>query len=299
MHDIAPDAASATGPTPATAASAAPAPGDVATVIDVDTASFDQAVLQASHERPVIVDFWAAWCGPCRQLTPMLERAVAAEEGRVVLAKVDVDANQELAARYRVQGIPQVVGFRDGVAIAQFTGVQPEPRIAAFIEDLLPTEADQAVARARASTGAAATAELERALELDPNHREAAIGLAEHLVGTDPQRALDLLTPHRPDPAAEALATRIELARAGGDVEQLRAQVAGGASDGASLLALGQALAAEGTYDEAVERLLEAVALGGESREPAREQLVRLFGLLGDSDPLVTAARPRLARALY
>ena len=268
-------------------------------IIDVDSTDFEEQVLAASHDRPVIVDFWAAWCGPCRQLTPMLERAVTAQQGRVLLAKVDVDANQQLAARYRVQGIPQVVGFRDGVAIAQFTGVQPEPRIASFIEDLLPTEADQAVARARAGTGTAAIAELERALELEPAHREAAIGLAEHLVASDPDRALSLLAPHRPDAAAESLATRIELARDGGDVDALRAQVAGGSGDGASLLALGRALAAEGSYDEAVERLLEAVALGGESREPAREQLVRLFGVLGDSHPVVTAARPRLARALY
>ena len=274
----------------------APAP---ATIIDVDSTSFEQDVLAASHEHPVIVDFWAAWCGPCRQLTPMLERAVTAQQGRVVLAKVDVDANQELAARYRVQGIPQVVGFRDGVAIAQFTGVQPEPRIAAFIEDLLPTEADQCVARARASTGAAAIAELERALELEPTHREAAVGLAEQLHEHDQDRALALLAPHRPDPAAETLATRIELARDGGDVAALRSAVHEGRADGASLLALGRALAAEGSYDEAFERLLEAVALGGDSREPAREQLVRLFGMLGDSDPRVTAARPRLARALY
>jgi putative thioredoxin len=124
-----------------------------ANVIDVDVDTFEEAVIAASHERPVVVDFWAAWCGPCRQLTPMLERAVAAQDGRVLLAKVDVDANPALAQRYRVQGIPQVVGFRDGTAIAQFTGVQPEPQLAAFIEDLLPTEADQAVARARSATG--------------------------------------------------------------------------------------------------------------------------------------------------
>lgn len=269
------------------------------TVIDVDTASFEEAVLDASHERPVIVDFWAAWCGPCRQLTPMLERQVEASQGRVLLAKVDVDANQELAQRYRVQGIPQVVGFRDGVAIAQFTGVQPEPRIASFIEDLLPTEADQAVARARSLTGPAAITELERALELDPSHREAALGLAGHLHASDPERAMALLTPYRPDPTAEAIATRIELAREGGDVDALRAQVARGDGDGATLLTLGRALAGQEEYDEALEHLLAAVALGGEVREPAREQLVRLFSLLGDDDARVHAARPRLARALF
>lgn len=268
-------------------------------IIDVDTASFEEAVLEASHEHPVIVDFWAAWCGPCRQLTPMLERQVAATEGRVVLAKVDVDANQELAQRYRVQGIPQVVGFRDGVAIAQFTGVQPEPRIASFIEDLLPTEADQAVARARSLHGVAAVTELERALELDPSHREAALGLAEQLQTSDPERAMALLTPHRPDPKAEAIATRVELAREGGDIADLRAQAARGDGDGAALLTLGRALAAEEEYDEALEHLLAAVALGGEIREPARDQLVRLFSLLGDTDPRVLAARPRLARALF
>ena len=268
-------------------------------VIDVDTTTFDEAVIAASYERPVIVDFWAAWCGPCRQLTPMLERAVADQDGRVLLAKVDVDANQGLAQRYRVQGIPQVVGFRDGTAIAQFTGVQPEPKLAAFIEDLLPTEADQAVARARSATGSAAIAELERALELDPSHREAAIGLAELLRTEDPTRALALVTPHRPDPAAEAVVTRIELARDGADVTELRARVEAGDASGDDLLALGRALAAEEAYEEAIGHLLAAVQLGGDTREPAREHLVRLFGLLGDQDPRVIAARPRLARALF
>jgi putative thioredoxin len=267
-------------------------------VIDVDTTTFEEAVIAASYERPVIVDFWAAWCAPCRQLTPMLERAVADQDGRVLLAKVDVDANQGLAQRYRVQGIPQVVGFRDGTAIAQFTGVQPEPKLAAFIEDLLPTEADQAVARARSATGPAAITELERALELDPGHREA-IGLAELLRTEDPTRALALVTPHRPDPAAEAVVTRLELARDGADVTDLRARVEAGDASGDDLLALGRALAAEEAYGEAIGHLLAAVQLGGDTREPAREHLVRLFGLLGDQDPRVIAARPRLARALF
>jgi len=268
-------------------------------VIDVDTTTFEEEVIAASYERPVIVDFWADWCGPCRQLTPMLERAVADQDGRVLLAKVDVDANQALAQRYRVQGIPQVVGFRDGTAIAQFTGVQPEPRLAAFIDDLLPTEADQAVARARSATGPAAISELERALELDPRHREAAIGLAELLRTEDPTRALALVTPHRPDPAAEAVVTRIELARDDADIASLQARVEAGDASGDDLVTLGRALAAEEAYEAAIGHLLAAVQLGGETREVAREHLVRLFGLLGDHDPRVVAARPRLARALF
>ncbi len=270
-----------------------------ANIIDVDADSFEEAVIAASHERPVVVDFWAAWCGPCRQLTPMLERAVGEQDGRVLLAKVDVDANQSLAQRYRVQGIPQVVGFRDGTAVAQFTGVQPEAKLAAFIEDLLPTEADQAVARARSATGVDAIAELERALQLDPNHREAAIGLAQLLRTEDPDRAMALIAPHRPDPAAEAVATRIELAQDGGDTTALRARVEAGDASADDHLALGRALAAEDDHEHAIEQLLIAVELGGETREPAREQLVRLFSLLGDQDPRVVAARPRLARALF
>jgi putative thioredoxin len=269
-------------------------------VVDVDEAGFQSAVLDRSHEVPVVVDFWAAWCGPCRTLGPMLEEAVAARNGEVVLAKVDVDRNQALAQAFRVQGIPQVLGFRDGKVVAQFTGVVPPPQLAAFLDELTPSEADRAVVRARALDGETRETELRRALELDPSHREAAVGLADLLVDRDPDAALDLVTSHRPDPAAEAIVTRAELARdGGGDVDALRARVDGGAADGEALLTLGRALAARGEYDEAIDRLLAAVELGGDTREPAREQLVALFGVLGDTDERVRAARPRLARALF
>jgi putative thioredoxin len=268
--------------------------------VDVDEADFQTAVLDRSHEVPVVVDFWAAWCGPCRTLGPMLEEAVAARNGEVVLAKVDVDRNQALAQAFRVQGIPQVLGFRDGKVVAQFTGVVPQPQLAAFLDELTPSEADRAVVRARALDGEARETELRRALELDPSHREAAVGLADLLVDRDPDAALDLVAPHRPDPAAEAIVTRAELARdGGGDVDALRARVDGGAADGEALLTLGRALAARREYDEAIDRLLAAVELGGDTREPAREQLVALFGVLGDTDERVRAARPRLARALF
>jgi putative thioredoxin len=274
----------------------APAP----LVVDVDEADFQTAVLDRSHEVPVVVDFWAAWCGPCRTLGPMIEQAVAARGGEVALAKVDVDRNQGLAQAFRVQGIPQVLGFRDGKVVSQFTGVVPAPQLEAFLDELAPSEADRAVVRARALDGDARESELRRALELDPGHREAAIGLAELLVDRDPDAALSLVAPHRPDPAAEAVATRVELARnGGGDVDALRARIDGGGADGEGLLALGRALAARGEYDEAIDRLLAAVELGGDTREPAREQLVALFGVLGNTDERVRAARPRLARALF
>lgn len=269
-------------------------------VFDVDTADFETAVLDRSEEVCVVVDFWAGWCGPCRTLGPMLEEAVTARGGDVVLAKVDVDANQGLAQRYQVQGIPQVIGLRDRQVVASFTGAVPATQIEQFLDDLLPSAADRAVARARALDGEAAIAALREALELDPGHREAAIGLAEFLVTDDPQAALELVRPHRPDPKAEAVATRAHLAVHGGDdVEELRARAAAGDADGAALLDLGRALAAREEHDEAIDRLLAAIELGGDCREPAREQLVALFGVLGPDDPRVHAARPRLARALF
>ena len=268
-------------------------------VYDVDTAGFPASVVERSHQQPVVVDFWAEWCGPCRTLGPLLETAVDARDGEVLLAKVDVDANQELAQTYGVQGIPRVLGFRDGQVVAQFTGVVPEDRIATFLDELMPTDADRAVARARAATGDQAVAELRLALELDPQHREAAIGLAEQIVDTDPDAAADLVRAHRPDPAAERVATRIELARHGGDVSSLQERLDRDGEDGATRLALARALAARGEHDPAIEHLLAAVALGGPSREPARDQLVKLFAVLGDDDDRVRDARPRLARALY
>ena len=268
-------------------------------VFDVDDAGFEASVLDRSHEVVVIVDLWASWCAPCRTLTPLLEDAVARRGGDVVLAKVDVDANPGVASRYGARSIPTVLGFRDGRLLQQFAGARPAPEIERFIDDLLPSEADQAVARARSSSGADAIADLRHALSLEPTHQEAAIGLAELLVEDDPDEAETLIRPHRPDPAAEAIATRVQLARSGADLASLEAKVADGHADGSTLLELGRALAADGQHDAAMDRLLAAVELGGDTREPAREQLVALFGLLGDDHPAVRDARPRLARALY
>jgi putative thioredoxin len=271
-------------------------------VLDVTDATFQAEVIDRSHTTPVVVDVWAAWCGPCRTLGPMLEAVVTARDGEVVLAKVDADTNPGVAQALRVQGIPAVFGFRDGQVVAQFTGVRPEPEIARFLDDLAPSEADRAVARARALHGDERETQLRRALDLDPGHREAAIGLAELLLDRDPVAATELVGPHRPDPAAEAIVTRAELAAGGAgdaDLASLRAAVEGGEADGTTLLELGRGLAATGAYDEALDRLLAAVELGGEAREPAREQLVALFNVLGDADPRVQAARPRLARALF
>jgi putative thioredoxin len=269
---------------------------------DVDAASWQTAVIERSHEVPVVVDFWAAWCGPCRTLGPILEQAVEARGGDVVLAKLDVDSNQQLAAQFRVQGIPAVKAFKNGQVVAEFVGAQPAPTVERFIDQLVPTPADRAVADARrllAADRQAGIARLREALELDPGHRLAAIALAEVVVDDDPDQALELVRPHRPDPAAEAVVVRAELAKAGGDADTLRERIAADAGDDASRIALARLLAAEGAHVDAVDLLLDAVRIAGEHRDEAREQLVGLFTVLGDDSDLVRATRPKLASALF
>lgn len=272
-----------------------------APVIDVDTAGFEQEVIARSHELPVVVDFWAAWCGPCRTLGPTLEAAVAARDGEVLLAKVDVDSNQQLAQAYRVQGIPAVKAFRDGQVVAEFTGAVNAAQVEQFLDQVVPSEADRLAALGAAQVDvdpAAAVEAFEQALDADGDHRAAAIGLAELLVEDDPARATALVGPHRPDPRAEAVVTRVALGDAG-DLEEAMEQARAHPDDDDRMLAYGRALAAAGHHDEAIEVLLHAIGMRGEHRDDARQQLVDLFVVLGDDDPRVRAARPRLASALF
>src|SRR5687767_8459080 len=168
-------------------------------VHDVTEAQFADAVVERSKEVPVVVDFWAEWCGPCRQLSPALEKAAQSREGEVELAKVDVDSNQQLAGAFGVQGIPAVKAFKDGKVVAEFTGAIPGPQVEQFFDSLVPSEADRVVAESPEDEDA-----LRRALASDPRHSGAAIALAKLLVARgDTDEVQGILEPFPGDfPAA-------------------------------------------------------------------------------------------------
>ncbi|MEA2249289.1 MAG: putative thioredoxin, partial [Solirubrobacteraceae bacterium] len=176
-------------------------------VIDVTEQDFEREVIERSHEVPVVVDFWAEWCGPCRSLGPILERAAAEREDKVVLAKLDTDANQNLARQFDIQGIPAVKAFRDGKVVDEFVGAQPPAQVERFFDSLVPSEADGLVE-------AGDEASLRRALELEPNNTQAKVALAEQLYRRgERDEALQVLANAEGDFTADGLAARMRLER--------------------------------------------------------------------------------------
>jgi putative thioredoxin len=247
--------------------------------MDVTEQSFPQAVIERSRQVPVVVDFWASWCGPCRQLGPVLERSVSARAGKVELAKVDVDAEPRLASAYRVQGIPAVKAFRDGNVVAEFTGAQPSVMVERFLDSLLPSETDALVERGDEES-------LRQAVELEPGRADAALPLARILHGRgDSDRALEVLARVHGNFAADGLAARIAL--------ELTPRE--------GLPDLGDAFAAldAGDHRRALDLLLSALASADGARDDLRRVIVGVLDELGVDDPLAREARRRLAAALY
>jgi putative thioredoxin len=274
-------------------------------VKDVDTASFQQEVLQRSREVPVVADFWAEWCQPCHILTPALEKVTGEAAGAFELVKIDVDANQELSQQYAVQGIPTVIAFRDGEEVARFTGALPESAISDWVTSFMPDEHDLMVDQARTARldGDDSTAEhlFRQVLEARSDHGEAGTSLAALLIDRgDTDEALVILGRLVPDTEVERLqaAARVKAA-AGGDIKALEARVDADPDDGRARIELARALAAHSEYEPALDHLLAVVKDKGEHAEEARVAVLDIFELLGSEHPLTTAYRRQLANALY
>lgn len=251
--------------------------------VPVTEETFDTEVLERSQEVPVVVDFWADWCGPCKSLSPALEKAEASRQGKVVLAKVDVDANPRLAALFKVQGIPAVKAFRNGDVVDEFVGALPPVRVEAFFDSLVPSRADELFA-------AGDELSLREAAELEPRRDDIAVALARaRLERGAEEEALKAVEDHQGDFAAAGIAARLRLVKAGIAAEAFAALD-------------------RGDRDAALDTLLkelERAANGGagdqtevETRDLLRRAVIGILSDLDPGDPTARAYRRRLSAAL-
>ena len=274
-------------------------------VKDVNTADFAQEVLQRSREVPVVVDFWASWCAPCRVLGPALEKVTDEYGGAFELVKVDVDANQELAAQYQVQGIPTVAAFKDGQEVDRFTGALGEAAIRDWVQGIVPSELDLMVDQARTARldDDDVTAEhiFRQVLEQKSDHNEAGASLASMLIDRgDTDDALVVLGRLTPDPEVERLRAAARLKAASGfDVSEIEARMQADPSDEGARLALARALAGRAEYEPALDHLLAVVRARGDRRDEARLAMLDIFEVLGDEHPLTATYRRQLGSALF
>jgi len=272
---------------------------------DVSTADFQQEVLLKSRDVPVLVDFWAEWCGPCKALSPLLERLTQEAAGRFLLAKVDVDANPDLSAQFGVQSIPTVVAIVNGKEVNRFAGALPEESILTFIDSVMPSEIDLMVEEARSVliSGDVAAAEhiLRQALELQSDHQDAGTSLAALLIDQgETEEAMIVLGKLVPDSDVDRLQGAARLRKAAGtDISVLETAVQSDPDDNGAQLQLARALAARGEYEPALDRMLAVVRSGGEGREDARVAMIDTFGVLGAEHALTSTYRRQLASALY
>ena len=302
----------------ATADAGTAAPGDV--VKDSDTASFAADVLDASMDRPVIVDFWATWCGPCKTLGPQLEKAVKAARGAVRMVKIDIDQNQELAAQMRIQSVPSVYAFFQGRPVDGFVGAQPESQVKQFVErlaklagvELGPSPVDQALEQAKAALDqgqpGAASALYGQILQQEPDNVPALAGLIQcQLAAGDPagaQEIYDALDDEtKGKPEMVSIVAQLELAQSGGDAGELpalQAKLELNPNDHQTRFDLAMAFYAKNDRQAAADELLELFRRDRKwDEEGARRQLIKFFEAWGPTDPLTVETRKRLSTMMF
>lgn len=279
--------------------------------IDITENNFMQEVVEASRRMPVLVDFWAPWCGPCRSLGPILEKLAAEYQGRFRLAKVNSDENQALAAQFGVRGIPNVKAVVDGQIVNEFTGALPESAVREFIDALLPSPAEPLrqealAAHARGETDATRKLLLQ-AIRLDPKHEQARLDLIDVLLDAgdlaEAQRLLDEIAEGAKDRSRfDSLAARLALARSasgGADEERLKMRLQNDPADLDARLDLANAMAARRDYRGALEELLEIVRRDRAFKEDiGRKTMLQVFSLLGSDHDLARDYRSRLSAAI-
>jgi putative thioredoxin len=285
-------------------------------VKDADTRSFMADVIQASRAQPVIVDFWAPWCGPCKQLGPILERVVRNAGGKVRLVKINIDDNPELAQQLRIQSIPMVYAFSHGQPVDGFAGALPESQIKAFVERLTgplgPAPEEVAIEQAKALAEAGqldrAARVYEQILDAEPGNPEALAGLARARIGLGRLAAARELLAQVPKEhanhvdvdGARAALSLAEEAGALPDPKALEARLQANDNDHAARLDLATALFLRGQVEPAIEHLLTIIRKDREWQDQAaRKQLVKLFEALGPKHPATISGRRRLSAVLF
>lgn len=281
-------------------------------IIDVTVENFESGVVERSMDVPIVIDFWAEWCGPCKQLAPILEQLANEYDGRFILAKVDIEASPQLAGAFGVQSIPFVVAIHQGQPVSHFMGVKPEPELRKWLDEFLPSPAEEAFKKGEALEPTdleAAAIEYSSAIQLQPEEPRYLIAMARVALalGKD-QECRELITALEArgflEPEAERLKEQLEAlanVEESGGLKEARAAVEATPDDLNLHIALANALASEKKYEEACDVCLDVVAKDkfGPGGNEAKETMVRILDMLGRGSEMASDYRRRLATAFY